>query len=53
MTQGELDAAKVALRKILDEAGYGSWVNDEQIDKAAYAVLEAVDDYRKARATKA
>jgi hypothetical protein len=52
MTQGDLNAAKTALRKILDEAGYGSWVNDEQIERAAYAVVEALDDHRKTRTAK-
>jgi hypothetical protein len=52
MTQGDLNAAKAALQKILDEAGYGSYVSAENVERAAYAVVEALDEHRKTRTAK-
>jgi hypothetical protein len=49
MTQGDLDAAKVVMHKILNDSGYGSWVSDAKVEEVAYAIIEAVDEHRKKR----
>jgi hypothetical protein len=49
MTQRELEIGKAALRNLLDASGYGRWVGDDDVQRAAFAVIEAVDDYRKER----
>ncbi len=49
MTQKELDLGKAALRRLLDASGYGGFVDDAKVESAAYAVIEAVDDYRKSK----
>jgi hypothetical protein len=49
MTQRELEIGKAALRNLLDASGYGRWVGDADVERAAFAVIEAVDDYRKER----
>ena len=40
-TKAQLHAGTKAVRKLLDESGYGGWVSDEQCEKTARAVLEA------------
>jgi hypothetical protein len=49
MTQRELEIGKAALRNLLDASGYGRWVGDTDVERAAFAVIWAVDDYRKER----
>ncbi len=52
MTQNELNIGAKAVRALLTEFGYSNFVTDQQCEQAAYAVIEAVDDYRKAKASK-
>ncbi len=51
MTQKELEAGKDALRNLIrthpKTAAYASFIGEELVDAGAYAVIEAVDDYRK------
>lgn len=41
-TDEEIAAATAAVRKKIDESGYGSWVSDAQCEDVAKAVLDAV-----------
>ncbi len=50
MTQHELDVGEAEVRKAINASGYGRWVSDAQCEQVAYAVIQAVDDYRKTKA---
>ncbi len=50
MTQHELDIGEAEVRKLINAAGYGRWVSDAQCEQVAFAVIQAVDDFRKAKA---
>lgn len=42
----EVAAGAHALRKIIDQTGYGGWVSDDRINQATVAVIKAVDGVR-------
>lgn len=45
-TEEEIEAGIEALRKMLDDSGYGSWVTDAQCKQGVIAVLEAAEAVR-------
>ena len=40
-------AATAAIREVVDDTGYGSYVSDEMCRKLALAALEAADEVRR------
>lgn len=41
MTERQIKAGTAAVRKLIDDAGYGSWVSDDICREVAIAVLKA------------
>ena len=37
----EMDAATTAMRKLIDQSGYGAWISNEVIASYTYAALAA------------
>lgn len=48
MTNDDLDTGEAAVRKMIDTAGYGGFVSDDQCKAFAYTVIDAVDKKRSA-----
>jgi hypothetical protein len=46
---GEVDAAGAALRKMLNDAGYGSFVSDTVVHSAAVQIVTAIEHYKAAQ----
>lgn len=46
MTSADVSIGTTALRKIIDQSGYGAFVSDQQLTQGVVAVLNAVDAER-------
>lgn len=52
MTKDDLNTGTAAVRNMINQSGYGSFVSDEQCQAFAYTVIDAVDKRRSVLAPK-